>query len=81
MATVLGDVASENAKLFVDFGYMTRTSSNATMALMQARPERGAGGRPRVEKKIKLCSRLPMRLVILSRSMARIQGHRRQMEE
>ena len=51
MATVLGDVAPENPKLTVDFGSMFRTSSNATMALMQARPERGAGGRPRIEQK------------------------------
>ena len=33
---------------------MLRTSSNATMALMQARPERGAGGRPRIEQKQKI---------------------------
>ena len=29
---------------------MIRTGSNATMAMMQARPERVAGGRPRIEK-------------------------------
>ena len=81
MAMVLGDIASKDPKPIVDFGWMIRASSNATMAMMQARPERVAGGRPRIEKKIKLCSRLPMRLFILCRSMARIQGHRRQMEE
>ena len=81
MATVLRDVAPKNAKLTVEFAKMIRTSGNATMVLMQARPERGAGGRPRVEKQIKLCSRLPLRLVILFRRMARIQGHGRQMEE
>ena len=29
---------------------MIRAGSNATMAMMQARPERVAGGRPRIEK-------------------------------
>ena len=50
MATVLGDITSKNPKQIVDFGWMIRASSNATMAMMQARPERVAGGRPRIEK-------------------------------
>ena len=50
MATVHGDIAPEDPKPIVDFGWMIRASSNATMAMMQARPERVAGGRPRIEK-------------------------------
>ena len=50
MATVLGDIAPKDPKPIVDFGWMIRASSNATMAMMQARPERVAGGRPRIEK-------------------------------